>query len=428
MMPIDIWIYTLFLFVSVLFANVKVKVFSFKPSPLGLFLAVVVFIQIVPAIYLISFFDAPMIFGVERLISTSTFDLTFKMTVVSLVILFLGLGFICQILNIDFDFKKTPVCKMHMYILTLISLIVVCIKLATVKDIPLLYALKGQGAIAAQMKADILTGTSGAGGFLIGYFFKYGPLLSFSYSVFYRYISTDKRAKLLLFINAIILFVYQTYDLRKSGLIIMFMVLYLVGVRLSKSKSYALLPIIAISSIIPGFILLNDADLGSAVQMLIHRMFLGQMDGSYMIYETITPSLNYAFLGMPMAGILGVSVSDPAAEVVAFFFPTAGEAWVNSNTYFLAHAWSIFGNSAVIVAPLVFCLNIVVLHILRVYSKRYISGAADVLFIVVIMTMPFNNNFTSFLYFKPALGFMIMVLLLLVVFSFCNFLVKGEKD
>lgn len=427
MISLDVWIYILLFIISVLCANINVKIFSLRPSPLGLFLAVMVFVQIVPAIFLISYFNAPMIFGVERLISLETLYFTFNITILSLVILFFFLSFIYQILNIDFKFITTEVNKKHMIILTLLSLMIVAVKLATVKDIPLFYALNGQGAIAAQMKADILTGNSGAGGFLIGYFFKYGPLLAFTYSVFYKFLSTDKYAKFYLLFNSLFLFVYQTFDLRKSGLIIMFMILYLVGARLSKSRMYILLPIIAISSIIPGFVLLNDVDLGSAMLMVIHRMFLGQMDGSYMIYETITPSLNYAFLGMPMAGILGVAASDPAAEVVTIFFPTAGDAWVNSNTYFLAHAWSIFGNSAVVVAPVVFCLNIVVLHIIRVYSKRYISGVSDALYVVVIMTMPFNNNFTSFLYFKPAIGFLIMLFLLISLFSISNFIFKGDK-
>lgn len=393
-----------------------------SPSPLGLFLFVSIFVQILPGINLATFLAAPMVQGVQNLISEETLLRTYSLTMWSLSFLMLFLYVLHLFMKIDFNLKSIDISSFQCKTLTLLSFVIIGIKLKSVGGIPLLYAISGDISGAAQLKSDILLGNVGAGGLAAGYLFLYIPLLSFLCALIYK---LTKKKSVLFYINLLMSVIYLTYDFQKAGLIILFFLVFLIMLRFGRVKFALAVPVIAIICLVLIFIVLNSGGssandslqmLSFALEQLMNRTFIGQMEGSYMIFEAIKPSfMGYVFHGFPLASSLGFASPDPSAEVVRIFFPGSSEAWVNSNTYNLAHAWSIFGVASVLISPLVFVVNIALLDVLRRTFAKVLGGVSNALFIVVVMTLPFNNNFTSFLYCKPALGFLIVSLPLVLI-------------
>lgn len=393
-----------------------------SPSPLGLFLLVAIFIQILPGLNLVTFLSAPLVYNVQNFISEETLLNTYTLIMCSLCFLMIFLYILHSVLKIDFDIQNIQISSFQCKALTFLSFIIIAAKLKSVGDIPILYALAGDTSKAAEIKGNILLGNAGAGGLAIGYLFLYIPLLSFLYSFIYK---TKNNKSILFSVNLVMTVIYLTYDFQKGGLIALFLLVLLIMVRFGKAKQALLIPAIAVLCLITIYLILNSNNsseldtmqlVNIALEQMLSRIFIGQIEGAYMMFATIKPSFaGYAFYGFPLAGTFGFSSPDPSAEVVRIFFPTASDAWVNTNSYNLAHAWSIFGLSAVIISPLMFVLNIALLDALRRIFSRYIGGVSQVLFIVVIIKLPFNNNFTDFLYFKPAIGYIIVSLALLLV-------------
>ena len=68
---------------------------------------------------------------------------------------------------------------------------------------------------------------------------------------------------------------------------------------------------------------------------------------------------------MPLASFFGVHAVDPAAEIITIFFLLQVMHGLTLNSYFQAHAWSIFGDISLIIGPLVVALNILGLCIIK---------------------------------------------------------------
>lgn len=156
----------------------------------------------------------------------------------------------------------------------------------------------------------------------------------------------------------------------------LFIYLIVLNTAIDGFKMKKIIPLLAIGLGLLGFsfIVLDQAEHSNVVSSILNRVFIGQMEGSYMIYEALKPDINRAYYGLPLSFIFGSSaVTDPAADVVRIFFPTAGDAWINSNSYVLAHAWSIFGILAVVIMPLMVTLNIAAFAIIRDFFQKRIG-------------------------------------------------------
>jgi hypothetical protein len=156
--------------------------------------------------------------------------------------------------------------------------------------------------------------------------------------------------------------------------------------------------------------LLHNLPLNEVLDTVMARLFIGQTEGSFMIYQALTPDLGRAAYGMPLGGFFGVYAIDPAAEIVKIFFPTAGDAWVNSNSYFQAHAWSIFGDISLIIGPLVVAINIFGIYILKELFSKIDRAYASCVYIVSILTLPIVNDFSYFLFFKSWFCFVVLMI------------------
>ena len=93
----------LFFTLATLIANSRLKIFSFKPTFLGALFLLSLFVQIVPGTVLVAFFDYPMSFGVDTLITEESKLETFQYTFLSISILLLIISVASYISHFDIE-------------------------------------------------------------------------------------------------------------------------------------------------------------------------------------------------------------------------------------------------------------------------------------------------------------------------------------
>lgn len=404
-----------FLFSAVI-ANFRLRIFSKKPSPLGVLILLAIFIQIVPGIVLVSFFDFPMSYGLHSLITDEVLYFTYWYTLGSLALLLFLLVVASYFVCLDVDLNSWVASKRMAYLLYFVSFLLIMVKIISVGDVPFVQAVMGSPDSAAEQKARILKGEVGAGGFLVGYLFAYFHYIA----LLYIYISRQQRLVGRLFYFTFLMFVaiYSIYDLQKYNFAFFAIFLGVIhsvyyGITLRKLLIFALCSLVLL---VGAFFILHDASFDDVLVQVASRAFIGQMEGSYMIYQALSPNIERIYYGLPLSFFFGdFGITDPSADVVKIFFPTAGDAWVNSNTYVLAHAWSIFGFSAIFLMPLIVVLNVVVLAVLRDALKSYVGLLAVCTYFVVLLMLRINNDFSYFLYMKCILSYVVLLLFSLLL-------------
>lgn len=406
----------LFFVMITLFANIRLRIFSFKPTVLGAIFLLALFVQIVPGTILVAFFNYPMSFGVDTLITDESKIETFRYTFLSISILLLIVSLSSYVCRFDIDIDKLNTNHLRAKLITFFSFVVICIKILSVGDIPFLMALRGDFDGAALAKAQILKNEVGFGGLFIGYIFVYFPYISLVYSYCHKRKYTFGR--FLFKLNLLLIIIYSMYDMQKSKLIVVLFILFILYLKSSKRINYLLITIIPAMSLMllcAFFILLHNIPIGEVFDSVLARLFIGQTEGSFMIYQALTPDISRIAYGMPLGGLFGIYAIDPAAEIITIFFPTAGDAWVNSNSYFQAHAWSIFGDASLILGPFFVALNIIGLYFLKEILSKIDRTYASSVYIVSILTLPIVNDFSYFLFFKS--WFCMIVLMIFYIIT-----------
>ncbi|MFS9770206.1 hypothetical protein U0Y97_05145 [Enterobacter chuandaensis] len=391
----------LFFAIITLFANIRLRIFSFKPTVLGAILLLAIFVQIAPGTILVAFFNYPMSFGVDTLITDANKIETFRYTFLSITIVLFLLSLSSYLCRFDVDLDRLNPDHLRAKIITFFSFTVICIKILSVGNIPFLMALKGDFDGAALAKAQILKNEIGFGGLFIGYIFVYFPYISLVYS----YCNKKKYilGSYLFKVNLLLITIYSMYDMQKSKFVVVLFILFILYLKSARRVNYLLVivtPAVSLMLLCGFFMLLHNIPLSDVFDSVLARLFIGQTEGSFMIYQALTPDLSRIAYGMPLASIFGIYAVDPAAEIITIFFPTAGDAWVNSNSYFQAHAWSIFGDISLVLGPFIVVLNIIGLYFLKEIFSKLDRAYASCVYIVSILTLPIVNDFSYFLFFK----------------------------
>lgn len=378
---------------------------------------------------MVTFFDFPIVMNVQNVLADSTFDTTFRYTFISISLVLLFISFLAFFFELDVRLTSVRTSYKVSILLLFVSTLVVFIKIISIGNIPIFLALAGDSEGAALVKAKILRSEVGAGGLFIGYIFAYFPLCSLVYSYLAKKIEPN-RYKLFFNLNLILVIFYSLYDLQKSKLVFVFFILFVLYLKYTKRISYFYIfsgPILSLVILSFSFMLLHDTPIGEVFTAVAARLFIGQTEGAYMIYDVLQPNLERITYGMPLAGSFGFAAIDPAAEIITIFFPTAGDAWVNSNTYIQAHAWSIFGISSLFIAPFLVVINILGLYFLRAIFSKLAGGFSHSVYIVSILTLPINNDFSYFLFFKSWLCFLILMLFYIFIKFIFNFLFSRKN-
>ncbi|MDH0900960.1 hypothetical protein N5C12_16610, partial [Comamonas aquatica] len=373
----------------------------------SLFVIVAVFVQIIPGVILVSLFDAGMSYGVEQNISEVTKRTVFIYTLYSLFFLFLFIIIISYFLKISPVIKKTNVNDFKFfYLIYFFGVFIICLNIFSAGIPPIYYGLMGEHETAALKKALILTSEVGVGGFFIGYIVKFFPYVCFVYV----YLCRDSKfiSRYTYYVYLFFIIIFSIYDLQKYKLA--YFILFYIAVWASY-KGISFFRLIVLSSLgffslIIFFVISTNFDFKQAFIATLSRLFIGQTEGLYLIFEALSPDIERITYGLPLSSFfMPNTATDPAADVVRIFFPTADESWINSNTYVLAHAWSIFGDFSILIAPLVVSINLVIYIFFRMIYYRLIGNFSDYIYVVLIFNMPINNEFSYFFYFKSIIAF-----------------------
>ncbi|MDE8817085.1 hypothetical protein P0C24_24700, partial [Citrobacter freundii] len=149
--------------VVTLIVNRQLRIFSFRPTILGAILFLALFVQIVPGTILVAFFNYPMSFGVDTLISDEIKVKTFQYTFLSITIFLLFISFFSSFCRFDVDLEKIPTSETQVKLLTFFSFVVIAVKILSVGNIPFLMAIRGDFEGASLVKAQILKNEVGFG-------------------------------------------------------------------------------------------------------------------------------------------------------------------------------------------------------------------------------------------------------------------------
>ncbi|MGQ9452650.1 hypothetical protein ACP4QI_014370 [Leclercia sp. TB492] len=428
MMAINALIILIFAIVTIL-ANVRLRMFSFKPTVLGAIFLLALFVQIVPGTILVAFYNYPMSFGVDTVITAESKIETFRYTIISISVLLFIIFVFSYICRFDVDLEKLETHHIRAKLLTFFSFAVIAIKILSVGNIPFLMALRGDFDGAALAKAQILRNEVGFGGLFIGYIFVYFPYISMVYA--YCHKKRYQFGNFIFRVNLLLITIYSIYDMQKSKFVVVLFMLFILYLKFSKRVNYVLVTIIPAVSIVllcAFFMLLHNIPLGEVFDSVLARLFIGQTEGSFMIYQALKPDISRIAYGMPLGGLFGIYAVDPAAEIITIFFPTAGDAWINSNSYFQAHAWSIFGDISLLLGPLIVSLNIIGLYFLKEMFSKIDRAYASCVYIVSILTLPIVNDFSYFLFFKSWFCMLVLMLFYIITSKMIELSIKVRTN
>jgi len=418
----------IFFTISTLIANWKLHILCIKPSIIGAFLFLALYILIIPGTILVSFFDFPMVMNVQNVMDKNTLDLTFRYTFISISLLLIFVSFLSFYFDFDVKLASFKVSYNTAIMLFILSALVIFIKVISIGNVPIFLAIRGDSEGAALLKAKILESTVGIGGLFIGYIFAYFPQCSLVYSYMAKKIDS-KKYSVIFNLNLLLVIFYSVYDLQKSKLVFVFFILFIIYLKFTKKINYFyifFMPLLCLIILSGAFMILHETPLGDVLSAVAARLFIGQTEGAYMIYDVLQPNLDRITYGMPLAGSFGFAATDPAAEIIKIFFPTAGDAWINSNTYIQAHAWSIFGDLSLFIAPFFVAFNILGLYFLRSIFSKVAQGYSYSIYIVSILMLPINNDFSYFLFFKSWLCFIVLMSFFLL-FKLLSYLLFNRK-
>lgn len=387
------------------------RFFGVNAHPLSLLILTQVFMLTVVGTISLGIFEMPMSYGMDQYITSNTRDEVVFLTFSSLAVLFLGLAVLSS-LKIIRTFKYV-VNEGDIYLLkrlTYISAAILALKLLSVSEIPLLLALKGDVQAAAEAKVKILTNQTGITIFGLNYIVRSFTSYIFIVSAFiYAYGKSNPVVRNLFLLNIVLVLINALYDVQKQAVVLLALLAFWIFYTRKGEIQFlikGLFLAIGLSSIMFVMTLGHTLDMNIFADVF-QRIFLGQSEGMFFIRQYIEPSFDYTWLGIPFANGLGLPQTDPAAQVVKILFPGAGDSWLNSNTYYIAHAWSIFGNSAIFFGPLFVILNIALLLLVGQY---FVDKKATIFYPIVfwfIVKMPLANIFTEFLWFKVLLDALI---------------------
>ncbi|MBG6070811.1 MULTISPECIES: hypothetical protein [unclassified Polaromonas] len=383
------------------------KFLGVNAHPLAFLIWTQIFVLTVVGVVGLGIFDLPMSYGADLEISQETRVSVITLTFSSLAILFFGLAFLFYtkiFVPLQYDIYQGDVFIVSR--LTYVSFLILVLKLISIPEIPFFLALSGDVVAAAEAKVLLLTKQTGITIFGINYILR--SFISYIYiasAILYSIDSKNKTIRNLFFINLVLVVLDGLYDVQKQTLVILALATFWIFY-IRKGKFLILLKGGFLAAFLVGlmYVLTLDQDLDSSLFVnSLNRIFLAQSEGLFYIRETIDPSLNYMWLGMPLASLIGLPQNDPAAEVVKIFFPTAGDSWLNSNTYFIAHAWSIFGDWAILIGPIFVLLNILIILIVMQALIRIRPVIYYAIAFWFIIKMPVVNLFTEFFWFKVVL-------------------------
>ncbi|WP_163929964.1 hypothetical protein [Paraferrimonas sp. SM1919] len=398
-------LFTFFLLNAIYALITRRNFLGYKSSPISFPFLFSSFLML-PGVYLISFADYP-----SWRIDSIGHNLKLVVGiwyVISLFLFFFVISFLQLLLNNREVYKSYEVkvdvsdsMLRFFYLVFTISVIGVILKYYLMGNVPLLMLLAGdlKGAALARAEYQLnpssykLPFLSDIFTFLSGYQFLYLWLL--------RIRSNYKIPNVLLALSFFIVILSFTADIQKGPIVVFS--LFCAYLSYSYTGRKSLFIKLSLSSLMLIFLMYylvyGKLDLIVIANQIIDRAFLGQPQGLYHIINSITPDSKYIFSGMPFSSRFGLDVFYADQEIVSKIYPKYLQSHiVNSNSYFLAEAWSMFGGWGLLLSPII--VAIVVSMYMYVLDKAVKFNAIVFLpyLFYMLYNLPFHTSFSYFLY------------------------------
>lgn len=180
--------------------------------------------------------------------------------------------------------------------------------------------------------------------------------------------------------------------------------------------------IITLLLLIVVYSLTTDYDINIIFGSMIDRLFLGQNQGFYSIINYIIPDQKYWAQGLPFSSIFGFSQERADVDVLPYLYGiNQVNNMVNTNSYYLGQAWSMFGYIGLIISPIFVGVSIsIYLKILDILLSINTSVFLPLSFLIII-SFQINQSFTYFIYPKHMYFPLIFIApLLIIIFNLCK--------
>ncbi|EMZ5447968.1 oligosaccharide repeat unit polymerase [Providencia stuartii] len=405
-----------------------------KYHPLELTLLYNISFLSMPGVILISFFnfdswrykgiDYSLLFEIGLWYFFSVFIIT---TIIYSLLFIFPLKNYIKYTHLEINYSEF---KKGLWGLLLLSIFVVIFKYLILPKPPAMYFLTGDIAQGYITRIDMQNNPSK---YYLPYIKQFVELLIMlqGYLGFYIYINTPKKKIITVyFLLSFLLCLWESFYTGQKAP----MFLYIAGLVFIYLSKYTvnLKVIISIILIPTGVFLLytNIMELGDSdsLSSIVDRLFLGQNQGFYNIIAHIVPSDKYLFEGMPFINKFDIEPSRADIDILPWIYGNRTDL-VNSNSYFLGQAWSMYGYLGLFIAPFLVAISIY----LFIKTIDYITPLNPIVItpflFYTVYDLRINQSFTYFIFAKTIILNLIFLLLILLIFRLFNAkFVLGKKN
>ena len=397
-----LWI-VIFIFILVMlaFKYANTKLVGKGAHPIGFVFIIQIFVFSLPGVLLISFFDFSSYryrgidyFVLERI----GFWYLYSIAVIFLVNI--ALVYISPPRNyqkavlLDYDEVKA---KQKCNILLLLSALTVFYYLFVLPESPLLLALKGKVAEAYLLRVEYQNN-----------FGKYNPkyitpvinfLMTFQFFyIFYCFLKHKVVGKKTLVISFVFSAVFLSLNIIKSKVLFLILIaafMYLAFTGRYKNFLYLILFFTVV--LVLSYVFTMESDIDGLFSIIYERVFIAQNQGFYHMINSIEPSSKYQWEGMFFINRFGIYPEHADVDVLPYIYNNYTNI-VNSNSYFLGQAWSMFGTVGLIISP--FCVGFFIYTVVKIIDKiiGYAPGFGIAYLFTFLPTLRINQKFSDFLF------------------------------
>lgn len=414
----------IYLVVSFFSKKILVNDFRVKHHPFELLILIQVCVFSLPGVILISFFHLKS-WRYERIDQSLLFEIG-CWYIYSLVVFI----FIVFILSHMFPIKnyrryahreiKYSYYRKGLWGLLFFIVFIVIAKFILLPKPPALYFIIGDPVQGYLTRIDM---QNNPGKYYLPYVKQFIELIVMvqGYLGFYVYLNSEKKRSLFIYmvLSTLICIWESFYGGQKAPIL-----LYFIGlVFMYSSKNKINSRVILLSFLLPVFSLyiftiVTELDLDEAFMSMINRVFLGQNQGFYNIIALITPSEKYHFEAMPLIGRFGLDPSRADVDILPMIYGNRVDL-VNSNSYYLGQAWSMYGYWGLLLSP--FIVGLTIFSTIKVLD--YIIPLSPIVIpftFYMIFDLRINQSFTYFLFGKVIILNIIFLVIVCFIFRVFN--------
>lgn len=361
--------------------------------------------------------------GIESILSDETRDLVTLQALASIYLLLLFIYlFRFKFNDVDnmLNFQYYNFCppKLFYKIQILFCILYFIIDLFRLPQIPIIVFINSGFQMASEVRGQIILYQIENGIPVLNHIFTYYPTILLLWIL----LKKNFINKLWLFSFIIIFFLYYLSFMGKAFFITpLLMYIYLIWTRNWSPVSFKYFIYLLLLLILPFYFVSDSLD--SLISTFTTRLFVGQVEGMFMIREFF-PYQDFGALlyGFPFSKFFEIVNFDPSVEIVNILFGNI-DGWVNMNSFFVGQGYVMLGHSIILIGPLFVALNLYMMYRATMIFNRFIPyGYSLIIFSYFVISLPLNTNFSLIFYFKPFFSVIIINLLIFFIIMINKFI------